>query len=307
MLPQKFTALRLAALVASFVGLYVLAGPLTPPAGPVAPTPGPEPRIAINATNTPGDADSVFKITQPGSYYLTGNVTGMINKHGIEIASSGVTLDLNGFDLVGVPGSLDGVSAASSNATAIRNGSVRGWGGSGMNLFGTVGILITDIRASGNGAYGIRGSNRTVIKNCVSDSNSGTGLRVAGGGIIEGCAASTNGADGIEVTGATLVTGNNCYSNGQCANGGSGIHATGIYNRIEGNTCANGNRGISVDAGNNVIIKNTCASNTLNWPIAANTVYGPIIDRSPPDSRAVNGNGAADTTGSTHPNANFTH
>ena len=47
-------------------------GSLTPPAGPVAPTPGPEPRIAINATNTPGDADSVYRIAQPGSYYLTG-------------------------------------------------------------------------------------------------------------------------------------------------------------------------------------------------------------------------------------------
>ncbi|HYD01608.1 MAG TPA: hypothetical protein VEB22_10315, partial [Phycisphaerales bacterium] len=47
------------------------AGPLNPPVGPVAPTAKPiaevEPRTAINAANTPGDADSLFRITQPGS------------------------------------------------------------------------------------------------------------------------------------------------------------------------------------------------------------------------------------------------
>ena len=47
-------------------------GPLTPPGAP-APTMKSldqvEPRIAVNSTNTPGGADSLYKITQPGSYY----------------------------------------------------------------------------------------------------------------------------------------------------------------------------------------------------------------------------------------------
>lgn len=55
------------------------AGDLNPPAGPVSPTHKTlteiEPRTAISMANTPGDADSLFKITQPGSYYLTGNIT----------------------------------------------------------------------------------------------------------------------------------------------------------------------------------------------------------------------------------------
>lgn len=68
-----------------------------------------EPRIAISATNTPGDADSLFKITAPSSYHPTGSITG---RHGIEIVASGVTLDLNGFDLVGssIGAAVDGVS-----------------------------------------------------------------------------------------------------------------------------------------------------------------------------------------------------
>ena len=56
----------------------VVAGPLTPPAGPVASTyktlSEVEPRIAINAANTPGNAANLFIINQPGSYYLTGNI-----------------------------------------------------------------------------------------------------------------------------------------------------------------------------------------------------------------------------------------
>jgi hypothetical protein len=91
-------SLRCAALFGALVMLVAAvvstAGPLNPPAGPVAPTPGPEPRIAINSTNTPGDADSTFRIAQPGSYYLTGNVSGQNARIGIEIATGGVTLDL---------------------------------------------------------------------------------------------------------------------------------------------------------------------------------------------------------------------
>ncbi|MBN8616615.1 MAG: hypothetical protein J0L92_38875, partial [Deltaproteobacteria bacterium] len=63
-----------------------------------------EPRTAINSTNTPGDANSVYRISQPGSYYLTGNVQGALGKSGIQITSSNVTLDLNGFSLEGVAG-----------------------------------------------------------------------------------------------------------------------------------------------------------------------------------------------------------
>src|SRR5262245_60152694 len=90
-----------------------VSGPLDPPAGPVGPTyktlAEVEPRVAISAATTPGDADSVFRIGQSGSYYLTGNVTGISGKAGIEIAVGGVTVDLMGFELAGVPGSLDGV------------------------------------------------------------------------------------------------------------------------------------------------------------------------------------------------------
>ncbi len=76
------------------------AGPLNPPAAPAS-TPGPEPRIAVNAQNTPGNPDNLFRITQPGSYYLTGNIIGQSGRNGIQIAADNVTIDLMGFALLG--------------------------------------------------------------------------------------------------------------------------------------------------------------------------------------------------------------
>ena len=64
-------SLIVGACVVAAATMVSFAGPLDPPAGPVASTyktlTEVEPRIAINATNTPGDADSIYKVTQPGS------------------------------------------------------------------------------------------------------------------------------------------------------------------------------------------------------------------------------------------------
>lgn len=142
-----------------------MAGPLNPPPGPITSTMKTlsevEPRIAINATNTPGDTFAVFKITQPGSYYLTGNISGVTGKYGIEITVSGVTIDLNGFEATGVPGSLAGV-ATTVNALrniSVKNGSVRNWSGAGVDLFAYFANTceVWQIRASGCGSGGQTG------------------------------------------------------------------------------------------------------------------------------------------------------
>src|SRR3569833_2813795 len=73
-------------------------GSLTPPGAP-APTMKTldqlEARTIVNAANTPGDAANTFIISAPGSYYLTGNLTGASGKHGSSIQADHVTLDLN--------------------------------------------------------------------------------------------------------------------------------------------------------------------------------------------------------------------
>ena len=206
----------------------LLAGPLTPPAGPVAPTfktlAEVEPRIAINAANTPGDSDSLYKITQPGSYYLTGNVAGVADKHGIEIAAGGVTIDLGGFEVVGVPGmgAFDGVSGTVNDLASItvRNGNIRGWGGQGIDLWGIgarnctvadvhviwceddgirVGIesTVTGCKVVGNGVTGIAVDVNSRIAGCTSNGHSSYGLYINGRTAITDCVVSANGLWGI--------------------------------------------------------------------------------------------------------------
>ena len=78
----------------------------------------PEPRTAINTTNTPGDADSVYRIDEPGSYYLEGNLHGRKARSTIEIAADDVSIDLMGFALLGKPGTLHGVTTDGPHLTA---------------------------------------------------------------------------------------------------------------------------------------------------------------------------------------------
>jgi len=281
---------RLPTILAAFVSVLcasavnpVFAGPLNPPVGPVASTPGPEPRTPINAVNTPGDADSLFKITQPGSYYLTGNITGVAGRHGIEIAASGVTLDLMGFDLSGVPASLDGVSATIFNLTniTIRNGSVRGWGDEGVDLlsFLAVNTAVRDVRASGNAGRGITtgvgstitgcsasgntsngisaGSGST-ITGCTAYDNTGNGIAVGSGSTVTGCTARSNSGDGISTSDGSTVTGCTARSNT-----GNGI-AAGLGSTVAGCT-ARLNTGNGIVAGNGSTVAGcTAASNTGN-------------------------------------------
>ncbi len=225
------------------------AGPLVPPAGPVAPTPGPEPRIAINATNTPGDADSVFKITQSGSYYLTGNITGVAAKHGIEIAASGVTVDLMGFALQGVPGSLHGVGvgAGTYDNLTVRNGVLSQFDGYGVQI-GPVGLergaLVEHLQVSGNGAGGIMSGASSIIRLCNVINNGGSGIAAANNSTIESCSAYQNAIDGISIGAGGTVSG--CSAQ---FNGASGISAASIATITGCTVLANTGAGIGTTFG----------------------------------------------------------
>jgi hypothetical protein len=97
-----------------------------------------QPRTPINSVTTPGDSGTMFKITQPGSYVLTGNLTPTNGKHGIQImlATSGrVEIDLMGFTINGANAGAgkSGIrmDAGAGNDSAcsymIKNGSLRGF------------------------------------------------------------------------------------------------------------------------------------------------------------------------------------
>ncbi|MCA9289173.1 MAG: hypothetical protein KDA05_11345 [Phycisphaerales bacterium] len=204
-----------ASLLVGITGLIVaVAGPIDPPPGPVGSTNKPladiEPRTAINATNTPGGSFSLFRITQPGSYYLTGNITGVSGRHGIEIVASGVTVDLCGFDLVGVAGSLDGVTAAGSNldSLSVLNGSVRNWGQEGVDLGRSdiVGGRVQGVTARDNGSHGIVVESGVTVSECGAHSNGADGFNAGFGSTLANCAARGNTANGFNVAAGCVVT-----------------------------------------------------------------------------------------------------
>jgi hypothetical protein len=195
------TALACTALVsiALLGSAWLTAGPLSPPAGPVASTyktlAEVEPRTAMSAANTPGDADSVYRITQSGSYYLTGNVAGVAGKHGIEIAASEVSIDLRGFEIAGVPGSLDGLNVPAagllSNIT-ITNGTITNFGSDGVDAFNTLGTRLSNLHASGNGQEGLMTGDNALVERCVARANGVSGIRVNNGGTVIDCSAANN-------------------------------------------------------------------------------------------------------------------
>ncbi len=215
-------------------------GPLDPPAGPVASTyktlAEVEPRMPISATNTPGDSNSSFRITQSGSYYLTGNFTGVSGRHAIEIAASNVTIDLMGFALIGVAGSLDGITTdGTRNHLTIRNGVVRGWGSDGINL--TTGgegrnSNFEGVDASWNTANGIHATSSAVVRACSAFNNGLDGIYAPSDPAITACTARLNGADGIRGGAGAAIS--DCTA---IYNGGRGI-SVGHYGSIINSTAS---------------------------------------------------------------------
>lgn len=195
------------------------AGPLNPPPGPIASTGKTltevEPRIAINSTNTPGSSatSSIFRITQPGSYYLTGNIIAtQTNRHVIAIAASGVTIDLNGFLIRGL-GTLQGAfdcifGEANVERVTVRNGHIELAGRDGINFQGCRNIVIESVSAQSCLGRGIRSGTDSIINRCTAVSNLQTGISANVKNSVSSCTATSNGGFGISVGFGSTIT--NC-------------------------------------------------------------------------------------------------
>jgi hypothetical protein len=228
-------------------------GSLTPP-GPPAPIMKTldqvEPRLPINATNTPGDGTSSFKITASGSYFLIGNVTGESGKNGISVSASNVTIDLNGFAVNGTGGSLDGIHVEPGNSRlTVRNGIITNWGGDGVDEVDADSPdgIYEDIRASGNSGDGLRLDEKSMVRDCKLEHNTGNGLSVNGRATIRNCTASDNGLNGFTFGGGSIL------DSVALANGNSGIQNFSEPVLIKGCVAAdNGINGIRSGSGGKV-------------------------------------------------------
>ena len=238
-------------------------GSLTPPPGAPAPTMKSLDQIEAR---TP-ISSAPFAITQSGSYYLTTNLTGVSGQSGIYVFANNVTLDLNGFSILGGSGSGNGIFISSTNAT-VRNGTITGWTNSG----------VTGIECAS-------GQNVVLAGLTVSCNTSGVDSFVNNVEIRD-CMVCGNTVDGIYVGGSDcLIIGNNCAGNNtENYSGGAGIAIGGASNRVEGNhvtgSGASGSGIIIVNNPaytNNIVVKNSVEGGANNYSFnASENDVGPI-------------------------------
>ena len=235
-----FVTIPVCATALAAIHLVAQAGEITPPGAP-APTfktlDEVEARTPVGPDTTPGDLDSVYRIAQPGSYYLTGPLLAEPGKRGIEIAANYVTLDLNGFTLFGAGGTTgialgssdEGGSAFPQDGVVIRNGFIQGWsadgiqaafnlgliervtidgcGGSGIDVPAIVGLSIEDCTVTRCGAAGISNEGvATTIARTRIIGNGGDGVESLGEGLdISDCMIAQNGMRGVDLAAETRI------------------------------------------------------------------------------------------------------
>ncbi len=172
-------------------------------------------------------------ITNSGSYRLTSNLDVSSlptpeNVSAINISSNLVTVDLNGFSIIGPTvctgpnnapvdsctptGGGIGVNASSSARNVeIKNGYIRGMGGAGVTCTG--GCRVSHIVAIENGVLGISNSNEdAILINNIARRNGGDGFFVAGQ--VDNNISSQNLGRGIFANPGSRLTNNNIQQNG---------------------------------------------------------------------------------------------
>lgn len=206
-------------------------------------------------------------IDQPGNYVLSNNITVFTSgKHGIEIRSDDVTLNLHGNTIAG-PGDLSGtgISASQRDNIEIKNGTVQGFS-CGINLSGS-NHQVRDIRAFYNKSCGIEAAS-SIISNCLANSNGSEGIK-ADSATITNCTANFNGSLGLRVSASTVI---DCVAN---SNGSHGIYAVNKC-RIEKNIMRdNGGYGLYLEPDYSYAINNKAVSNAVGNFYQSGTHYLP--------------------------------
>ena len=263
-------------------------GSLTPPGAP-APTMKTlaqiEPRTPISSLP--------FTISQAGSYYVTTNLTGVSGQSGIIVQARNVTIDLGGFEIVGVAGAASGIFAGPSLTNlVVRNGTVRNWPNHGLLVASVTQGRYEELRLLNNASGGISAGVGSIVADCNFERNGtptapSSSLQTGTGSNVRNCVVRSSGGEGIRVGyGSSVIdctieesAGNGLFTDEACTIRGcsvtlssfAGIDA-GPGNTVEGSSFGY-NDDVGILAGEGTTIKNsTTYANAAEGIVAFNGV-----------------------------------
>ena len=184
--------------------------------------------IEINQAKVLAAGGYPYVISSPGSYRLTGNLTvPSTTLDAIDVKASYVTIDLNGFSIIGPNDPIAGGNGISSflpgpsaTSTTVENGTVTGFN---IGVFVGPSSIVRNVHADGNSASGIRslGNGSVFSGNTTSSGNNGI---YCGG---QACLISGNTvvgtATGIFANDATTGYGGNVLKNTTNVTGGTSL------------------------------------------------------------------------------------
>lgn len=230
------------------------AGPLNPPGGPISSTyktlTEVEPRTQLNSAETPGDADSVLRISGSGSYYLMSNLSGGSGRVAVEIDADNVTLDLNGYYIRG--GTLDSIRVMPGRRqVVIRNGTLEGAGESGIDASGCTQVRVEGVAVDNTAGDGIVVGDFGMVLNCTAR-NCARGIVTGENSVVKGCTSTGNTSHGLDADQGSHVS-----QTAASSNSGRGIYHRGRGSIVECSALSNGLEGIRAE--NTTTVQN-CSS-----------------------------------------------
>lgn len=196
-------------------------------------------------------------LSSPGSYKLTSNLVVPANSHGIVISSPNVTLDLNGFTISGpvtcasagvcsmAQAGFNGISASVPN-TVIRNGTIKGFQGAGIQIGGA--SELEDLLVTENAGVGLVG-----------------GSQAQGQNVVNRVRATFNKSFGIYLF-ASVVSHSTATANGQ---GGYYLNFSSLFD-----SAASSNIGVGVFGGSHLLVRGTRADSNTSADFGGNYSSG---------------------------------
>ncbi len=226
-------------------------------------------QIEVSQAGIEAGAGFPHTISEPGSYKLTSNLqVPPTAAGGILITASDVTLDLNGFQILG-PGAADAYGiriggAAVPTGVTIRNGTVRGMSGIGVHAVAaatptSANVSCEAVNAIGNGGGGLSLQSGGAAVRCLARDNTGSGIAVTNG-LVRECVAVNNTGDGINASASTV---SRCQAIGHVSPVGAGIRA--FRATVEDSACTGNAFGIRAE-------ESTIRGSTVGLTSAADAV-----------------------------------